>query len=133
MCYDLDMFGEVIVTLDDVNLWLDTIPQISMCSNQRRNYYAQFNDVANKIKLSKLDGSFDLLIKAAENANLDNSAPLDMFKTVYKIDPIELNVLKCPPYFHICNNPKCKVFIKHLAHEKSAAAYAKRKKYKRQA
>ncbi len=127
MCYDQDLFGDVIVTLDDVNLWLDTVPHLSGYSNSRRNYYATNNDVANKIKLSKYNGSFEKLIKDAESAYLANKALIDIFKTVYKNDCLEENNLKCPDYFHICNNPNCGIFKKRIAHEKHAAAYAMRK------
>ncbi len=67
----LDLFGEVVVTLDDVELWLDAVPQIPRDS-PRRNYYAKHWDVANKIKCAKRDGSFTKLI----NRHLDNLASL---------------------------------------------------------
>lgn len=133
MCYHSDMFGDVIVTLDDVNLWLDSIPDMCGSTQTRRNYYAVHNDIANKIKLSKLNGSFEKLINDAENVKTYQNVHIDMFKTVYTKDLKELNILKCPPYFHSCSNPHCEVFIKRISHEKHAGAYAKRKKYKRQA
>jgi len=131
MCYYSDMFGDVIVTLDDVNLWLDAIPDMYGATQTRRNYYAENHDIANKIKLSKLNGSFEKLIKDIETDLNYAKLQIDMFKTVYTKDPLELNILKCPDYFHTCNNPECEVYIKRIAHEKHAAAYAKRKKYKR--
>lgn len=131
MCYYSDLFGDVIVTLDDVNLWLDSIPDMCGANQTRRNYYAENHDLANKIKLSKLNGSFDLLINDREMAINEQKLNIDIFKTIYKKDLTELINLICPDYFHVCTNPKCAVYIKRLAHDKHAAAYAKRKNYKR--
>lgn len=131
MCYQSDLFGDVIVTQDDVNLWLDSIPDMCGATQTRRNYYAENHDIANKIKLSKLNGSFEILINERETTLNYQKSNVDIFKTVYKSDLIDLKNLLCPDYFHVCTNPKCKVYIKRLAHEKHAAAYAKRKKYKR--
>jgi hypothetical protein len=125
------MFGDIIVTLDDVNLWLDAIPDMCGATQTRRNYYAENHDIANKIKLSKLDGSFEKVIKGIESDLKYAKSHVDIFKTVYTKDPLELNILKCPDYFHSCNNPECEVYIKRIKHEKHAADYAKRKKYKR--
>lgn len=131
MCYYSDLFGDIIVTIEDVNLWLDAIPELQGATNQRRNYYAQFHDVANKIKLSKLNHSYEKIIFDIENAALYAETPLDIFKTVYKSDLLELQSIKCPDYFHVCENPNCEVYAKRRRHEKHAADYAKRKKYKR--
>jgi len=61
-CKDLDLFGEVIITIEDVELWLDAVPHIFRDQTRQREYYAQNWNVTNKIKLSKLDGSFEKLI-----------------------------------------------------------------------
>lgn len=53
----LDLFGEVVITLDDVECWLDSVPNLSLKS-QRRQWYIEQWDVTNKIKCSILDGSF---------------------------------------------------------------------------
>lgn len=127
------MFGDVIVTLDDVNIWLDSVPELKHATQTRRNYYAENHDIANKIKLSKLDGSFEKLINDAECVKNYQNVHIDMFKTVYTNNPLELNVLECPPYFHVCDNPNCEIYAKRLLHSKHSASYAKRKKYKRQA
>ncbi|MDD2932740.1 MAG: hypothetical protein PHO76_02535 [Methylotenera sp.] len=133
MCYYSDLFGDVIVTIDDVNLWLDVVPNLQGASNHLRNYYLKHNDIANKIKLSKLNHSFEKLINDRNIAVLYAEIELEMFKPVYKIEPTEVLKSKCPDHFHECENPKCLIFVKRVAHEKSAAAYAKRKKYKRHA
>lgn len=133
MCYYIDLFGDIIVTLEDVNIWLDEIPKMRGLSQARRNYYAEFSNIANKIKLSKLDGSFDKIIKDAEMNDIYANQTVDIFKTVYKENLIDLKSIKCPDYYHVCDNPTCACYIKMIKHEKYAADYAKRKKYKRAA
>lgn len=59
----LDLFGDVVVTLDDVELWLDAVPQIPR-NSPRRNYYVKNWDVSNKIKAAKLAGIFDSIISS---------------------------------------------------------------------
>ena len=58
MCIDKDLFGDVIVTFDDVELWLDKVPvHLSDLPRSRLNYIKNY-DVANKIKAAKLNGFF---------------------------------------------------------------------------
>ena len=58
MCKDKDLFGDVIVTLDDVELWLDMIPKhLSHLSSARLRYALDY-DIASKIKAAKLNGYF---------------------------------------------------------------------------
>jgi len=40
MCYNSDLFGDVIVTVDEVNIWLDASARLHGRSLTRRNYYA---------------------------------------------------------------------------------------------
>jgi uncharacterized protein YkuJ len=131
MCYYSDLFGDVIVTVNDVNLWLDVVAKMQGATNQRRNYYAINNDVVSKIKLSKLHNQFEKLINDQLAASEYDQIPLEAFRTIYKIAASELNHEPCPPYFHTCDNPHCEIYIKRCNHDKHAKAYAKRKKYKR--
>lgn len=59
MCIDNDLFGDVIVTRDDVETWLRSIPRYDdgMRETQIEQYIAAY-DVVNKIKRAKLDNSF---------------------------------------------------------------------------
>lgn len=66
-CPDSDLFGDVIVTADDVDLWLDSVPKLSPTSPRRENYIRQW-DVVNKIKAAKLGGWFDELTAARDAA-----------------------------------------------------------------
>ncbi|MES2181641.1 MAG: hypothetical protein V4493_06045 [Pseudomonadota bacterium] len=59
MCVDSDLFGQVIVTNDDVELWLRTVPRFT--DDTRINHvqdYIKNYDVVNKIIRAKHDGSF---------------------------------------------------------------------------
>lgn len=68
-----DLFGDIAVSLDDVELWLDFVPRIPRTSPRRREYYANNWDVVNKIKRAKLDGTFDALTSDPDAAYLDGS------------------------------------------------------------
>ena len=61
-CNDSDLFGDVVVTVDDVTHWLDAVPHLQHCANHRRLYYAKHWDLLNKIKESKRAGLFDSVI-----------------------------------------------------------------------
>lgn len=65
MCLDSDLFGDVIVTLDDVELYLDNLPSINFNSSQyRREQYSKTYPVASIIKSQKLSCEFYLLYVA---------------------------------------------------------------------
>src|SRR5687767_6941381 len=61
MCNDYDLFGDVIVTLDDVELWRDKVPKHLSNSPNARIRYAKDYDIARKIKAAKINGTFELL------------------------------------------------------------------------
>lgn len=58
----LDMFGGVIVTLDEVELWLTRVAKLPPDS-PRRAYYVECWDVPGKIKAAKLAGTFNRLME----------------------------------------------------------------------
>lgn len=59
MCRDLDLFGEVVVTLQDVEKWLRCVPHFGNDSRtQAVSDYIRAYDVVNKIKREKLTGAF---------------------------------------------------------------------------
>ncbi len=70
-CSDSDLFGDVVVTLDDVDFWLDEVPKIPRTSPRRREWYFQNYNVVNKIKTAKRSGHFqELADLAADRQNL---------------------------------------------------------------
>lgn len=55
-----DLFGEVVVTLEDVRLWLASVPRIDPDSPRALRYALSWN-VPAKIRAAKLAGWFDQL------------------------------------------------------------------------
>ena len=56
-----DLFGDVIVTRDEVEQWVDVVARVPR-SSPRREYYIMNWDVAGKIKAAKLAGKFEAII-----------------------------------------------------------------------
>lgn len=50
-----DLFNDIPVTLEDVQIWIDVVPGWPRTSS-RRDYYARHWDVADKIKAAKISG-----------------------------------------------------------------------------
>jgi len=130
MCYDSDLFGDVIVTVNEVNIWLDATAHLRGRSLTSRNYYAEHYDVAKKIKLSKLDGSFYKVINEYEQSNAYDDLSINCFNPVYVADDLAKVAPVCPDYYHVCDFHDCPVFIARAKREKNAADYERRKKYK---
>lgn len=55
-----DLFGEVVVTWDDVRLWLAAVPRIDPDSPRAANYFTGWN-VPAKIRAAKLAGTFEAI------------------------------------------------------------------------
>ncbi|MBI5917900.1 MAG: hypothetical protein HY849_00790 [Nitrosomonadales bacterium] len=53
-----DLFGEIPVTLDDIETWLDYIPRMKDATPSRRAWYAKNWNVVAKIKGAKKDGNW---------------------------------------------------------------------------
>jgi len=112
---NLDLFNEPSITHDDINLWLDNVtPNLS---NQRKDYYVTCYDIANKIKLSKLNLTFFNLIK---NEN-DPPETYSAFKTKYKCDP--------PEPTPACNNMICHCKLKSCPFAKKIKRRARNRRY----
>ncbi len=57
-----DLFGSVAISLSDVELWLDNVPNFNRTtSSNLREQYAKFYDLASIIMQAKLNGSFAVL------------------------------------------------------------------------
>ena len=63
----LDLFGEVPVTFEEVELWVDVVARLPR-SSPRREYYKQHWDATGKVKAAKLAGTFDSTISGSAGA-----------------------------------------------------------------
>jgi hypothetical protein len=63
----LDLFGDVAVTYDDLELWVSALAPGFANNEHRRAYYIKFWDVAEKVRRAKLAGTFDATIENARN------------------------------------------------------------------
>lgn len=73
-----DLFGEYVVTIDDVLWWLEKIPVHLSSSPKRRAIYAADYNIIGKIAAAKASGSFNYLIHETEtisNAYDDVNCP----------------------------------------------------------
>lgn len=64
-----DLFNDIAVTLDDVELWLDKVPKIPRTSPRQREYYLKNWDVVEKIKAAMRNGEFETLTAEPECSN----------------------------------------------------------------
>lgn len=62
-----DLFGDVVVTRDDIELWLTVVARLDPDS-PRAEYYVRAWDVVGKIKRAKLAGTFDAATTPREPA-----------------------------------------------------------------
>jgi hypothetical protein len=61
----LDLFGQVVVTYEDLELWVSAIAPGFAGNDQRMAYYIRHWDVASKVRRAKLAGTFDSTIENA--------------------------------------------------------------------
>ena len=61
----LDLFGQVVVTYEDLELWVSALAPGFAISEQRMAYYIRHWDVAGKVARAKLAGTFDSTIENA--------------------------------------------------------------------
>ncbi|WP_176034681.1 hypothetical protein [Burkholderia multivorans] len=60
-----DLFGEVIVTADDVARWVAALAPAYMSSERAFERYVRLWDVAGKVRAAKLAGTFESTIAQA--------------------------------------------------------------------
>jgi hypothetical protein len=61
----LDLFGQVVVTYEDLELWVSALaPGFAVNEHRRAHYITQW-DVAGKVARAKLAGTFDATIENA--------------------------------------------------------------------
>ena len=68
----LDLFGEVAITLRDVEMWLDRVIGYDG-SPLRAGQYVRTRYVVESVRAAKIDGSFDQLLYDDEYRRLDVS------------------------------------------------------------
>lgn len=63
----LDLFGEVVITYDDLELWVSALAPGFSSNQHRRAHYIRQWDVAAKVRRAKLSGTFDTIIENARS------------------------------------------------------------------
>ncbi|WP_423394438.1 hypothetical protein [Burkholderia sp. LMG 21824] len=61
----LDLFGEVIVTADDIAQWVAALAPAYMSSERAFERYVRLWHVADKVRAAKIAGTFDSTIERA--------------------------------------------------------------------
>ena len=61
----LDLFGEVVVTYEDLELWVSALAPGFALNEQRAAYYIARWNVADKVRRAKLAGTFESTIENA--------------------------------------------------------------------
>ena len=61
----LDLFGEIVVTVDDVAQWVAALAPAYMSSERAFERYVRLWDVAGKVRAAKLAGTFESTIAQA--------------------------------------------------------------------
>jgi hypothetical protein len=121
----LDLFGQVQITKDDVELWLDNLPNFSsQTSYNRREQYANFYDLSRIISDAMLNGSFELL--KIQQLDILQRPYITKYQTVYAKTPAELQAivdLGCPKTRHDCNVKSCEWRIKQTRKARNARHY----------
>ncbi|WP_343675172.1 hypothetical protein [Paraburkholderia heleia] len=63
----LDLFGEVIVTEDDIHDWVEALAPAFLANARSFELYVRGWRVADKVRAAKRDGTFDETIESALN------------------------------------------------------------------
>lgn len=66
----LDLFGQVVVSYDDLDRWVSALAPGFSTNDHRRAYYIKHWNVADKVARAKLAGTFDATI---ENARMQRA------------------------------------------------------------
>jgi hypothetical protein len=63
----LDLFGQVVVTYEDLELWVSALAPGFAGNAHRRDYYIRHWNVADKVARAKAAGTFDAIIENARS------------------------------------------------------------------
>jgi hypothetical protein len=80
MSYDLDLFGEIAVSNDDIIMWIETVPRIPRDS-PRAAYYVEHWNVVGKIRAAKREGTFPFAAAANDEYSFLNDPSNTAIKT----------------------------------------------------
>ncbi|PMS38467.1 hypothetical protein [Trinickia symbiotica] len=61
----LDLFGEIVITNDDINAWVSAVAPGFFIDERRRAWYVRTWNVVDKVARAKRDGTFDATIENA--------------------------------------------------------------------
>jgi hypothetical protein len=61
----LDLFGEVVVTYEDLEEWVSALAPGFAGNDQRIAYYIRYWNVADKVRVAKQNGTFYLILENA--------------------------------------------------------------------
>ena len=124
----LDLFGEVQITNDDVELWLDNLPNFStQTTYNRREQYANFYDLSRIISDAMLNGSFELL--KIQQLDILQRPYISKYQTQHVKTEAELQLIAgagCPSVPHECNVKLCEWRKKQTRKARNARFYAKK-------
>lgn len=74
----LDLFGQVAVSYEDLELWVSALAPGFAGNDQRMAYYIKHWDVAAKVERAKRAGTFDAIIENARSRRAYLSRRLGM-------------------------------------------------------
>ena len=123
-----DLFGSVAISLSDVELWLDNVPNFNRTtSSNRREQYAKFYDLASIIMQAKLNGSFAVLEK--QQTDFIERRQVSRYQTQYVKTQAELDLIgltACPNYLHNCEIVTCKFYKAAIRRKRNRRYYLKK-------
>lgn len=127
MVQTYDLFGQVAISINDVELYLNSLPNFTnQTSDSRRENYAQNYNLSTIIGDLKLSGDWDDIVERAEYT--------PKIVTVYQTRYVERDAIKlveplksdCPVYFHYCKNKACAFYKQNLRTARNARYYKKK-------
>ena len=120
-----DLFGGVAISLADVELWLDHLPNFDRTTaSNRLEQYAKFYDLARIIADAKLNGTFSVIEK--QQSDFLERRQVSRYQTQYVKTQAELDLIAlapCPAIFHECEVLSCKVYQKEKRRKRNRRYY----------
>lgn len=124
----LDLFGCVAISTNDVELWIDNLPNFTaQTSSSRREQYSNYYDLASIITAAKLDGRFQLL--ELQQKRFIERRKVPRYQTQYAKTQAELDlnlITPCSDNFHICLVKSCKIRQKLARSNRNKRHYRKK-------